>query len=715
MRKTVEEGQMKGIGYQLTLKWHNQAAWIEKGYFGEVVIGESSLFRAVLKNVSNGEYLEVDSESTWEKVRVKNQGNTRVFYFLNPEGIEELMFVIKGVNEERGISWSVEVINDNKAWSVMEVTYPTPSMAAEYFDLFLPFGSGIVIQNAGKRQYEKLARYPGGIGSSACMQYFAVYGKQSGLYIGVEDEEGAVKAFTITTGADQASLTASFYGVNGSQPANSFCAFGHCRWQYIEGDWYDAAMIYADFVRTKAKWLPKIAKDGRTDTPQRFKEVPFWVSDYIPNIPSQGVNRPMSISAGSDIYDKNYWIDAVIELQEKLQVPIAYHVYNWHQIPFNIEYPHFMPAKQEFIQGAKKLREHSIYILPYINSVSWEMHDAEMGHEINFDNVGKRGAVIKEDGSFSVEHYPQTTLKGENSLLAHMCPSFDGWHTIIAELSEQMEKELPIDGIYYDQIAATPTVPCYNVEHNHLPGGGSYWANGYQRLMEKINAKKPENSFYFTECNAETYAKSFDGFLTWMWVQNGQVPAFPAVYAGYVEMLGRVTIGKKKEDYEFFKYSTAQSVLYGQQLGWCKADVVYDEKRLAFLTKMVKLRYDYTQLFHCADMLRPPKVETSIHARVTTPALGFKDDIVMDQILAGAWRYRNKEKLVLFCINVAEEKGEYKLTFSAEEYGLDEYELPEEFVVTGNQCKVAGTITPEGYKVWQLTKLDKREEISCAK
>ena len=100
--------------------------------------------------------------------------------------------------------------------------------------------------------------------------------------------------------------------------------------------------------------------------------------------------------------------------------------------------------------------------------------------------------------------------------------------------------------------------------------------------------------------------------------------------------------------------------------------------------------------------MRPPKIRSSISAKVTSPAVGYKEDIVMEQISAGAWRYRNKEKLVLFCINVAEEEGEYELSFSAEEYSLDDYELPEDFCVEDKQCKVRGRIAPESYRVWEL-------------
>lgn len=705
MSGCVKEYHISGNQYQTTIKWNDKTAWIADGYFGDIALEEGSLFRACIKDVKSGEKKTITSESIWKSVRVKDHGHILDIRFSEPEGIAELMFAVKGVYDEKGISWSIDVINDNPEWSVMEVDYPTPLMKADYFDMFVPSGSGLEIKDAGKVGFSEDAGYPGG---KLCMSYFAVYGKKSGIYIGIEDGQGSVKYLQMKAAENRAVFKATFYGPGGSQPSNTFSVCGCSRWQHIEGDWYDATMLYAHFVRTKANWLPEIGEDGRTDTPRRFKKIPFWVADYIPNSPSQGDNKPMRLSAGSDIYDKGYWVDAVIQLQEELGVPVAYHVYNWHEIPFNIEYPHFLPAKQEFIEGAKKLKEHPIYVIPYINSVSWESRDVEMGHEINFENVGAKEAIIRENGEFDMEPFPQKTVKGETSQLMHMCPSSKIWHTFINNLVTEMEGTLPIDGVYFDQIGATRSIPCYNPSHGHLPGGGSYWVEGYRLMMEKIKAGKPDDNFYFTENNAENYAKSFDGFLTWKWVRNAQVPAFPAVYTGYIEMLGRITMGTKKGDYAFFKYSLAQSLLYGQQLGWCKADIVYDKQWMAFLKQMVHLRYAYTELFHCSDLLRTPKVTSSISAKITSPALGYKEDIVMEQISAGAWRYRNKEKLVLFCINVAEEEGEYELAFSAEEYGLDEYELPEDFCVEDNTCKVRGRIAPESYRVWELRRKHER-------
>ena len=690
---------LRGNNFTLNIGLGDSFAYIADGFFGEISIEKSPLFWLKLKNAKTGERKEIKSDDGWKNVtETRIQGGIK-WTFSEPFVIPYIQAELKAANDEIGISWYADVKNDNSEWSVMEITYPTPITSAKKFNFFVPDGCGVELKDAGNRSYSRHAGYPGG---AIVMQYFAVYGEDDGIYIGIEDGTGAVKDFLLSSGEGKAEIRATYYGDNASEVANSFSAAGFCRWQYIKGDWYDATLLYADFVKNRSDWLPEITKNGREDTPDRFKEIPFWVSDYIPNSPSQGNNKPMSLSAGSDTYEKNYWIDAVIKLQKELGVPIAYHVYNWHEIPFNIEYPHFLPAKDEFIKGAERLRDYPVYILPYINAGSWEMHDAEMGHKVNFENVGKYAAAVKEDGSFDIENYPQVTLNGETSLLAHLCPSSDLWHNVMKDLVKEMESELPIDGVYFDQVGAIQATPCYNKEHGHSVGGGAYWAQGYRKMMDTIRAEKPRDNFYFTENNAENFTKSFDGFLTWMWLQDGQVPAFPLVYAGYIEMIGRCTIGKKKEDYEFFKYSLAQSFLYGQQLGWCKADVVFDDKRLAFLKKLVKLRYENTELFHRSDLLRPPKTTSSNPPKTTTPALFFWDDVVMEQILAGAWKYRNGEELTVFCINISEKQGDFTLKFNAKEYGLDEYVIPEDFIIDGDVCTVSGTICAEDFKVWKL-------------
>lgn len=690
---------LKGNGFEVRISATEHSTFIEGGYFGEVSLLSAPLFSMRLKCLKDDENLHINSQSNWEKVTVLKNISSYDFCFKNPEGISRLSVFVNAKLSERGIRWSVEIVNDNAEYSCMEANYPTPKMTGEYLDYFVPLKSGVVIENATEKvsSFERIYPHWG-----YCMQYFAVYGRNNGIYIGIEDGKAASKRFTYETGKGKCLLKAEFFGIGASLPANSFSLWGECNWQFFEGDWYDAAMIYADFVRREAEWLPEIDENGRPDTAQRFKDVPFWICDYIPNSESQGDNKPKNISAGTEIYPPDYWYKAPIELKNKLGVNVAYHVYNWHEIPFNIEYPHFLPARQEFLEHADELRKNGVYVLPYINAISWEMNDGDAGYEVNFQNEGYKHGIVNEDGSFFVAKYPQYTKTGKESQLVPVCGSSALWHEYFEKLTREMESTLPIDGIYYDEVSANPGVPCFNKEHNHLPGGGNYRVTGYNAMMRKINAEKPKGSFYFSECNAEAFMKSFDGFLTWMWVDAGAVPAFPAVYAGFIQMLGRCTHGTKKDDFEFFKYCTASSLTYGQQLGWSKADIVYSDRHMKFLKNCVDARVKYTKLFNGGKMLRPATVKCNLPKLKTTAGLWFEGEIVSEQIVTGSWMTFDGSKTVIFAVNLSEETADFELTFKASEYGILGKELPKEITVNGDSCTLKSTAERYEVKVFEI-------------
>ena len=214
--------------------------------------------------------------------------------------------------------------------------------------------------------------------------------------------------------------------------------------------------------------------------------------------------------------------------------------------------------------------------------------------------------------------------------------------------------------------------------------------------MMDIIKDKPECSFYFSEDNTEQFMNLFDGYLTWRWLMNEEVPAFPAVYAGYIQTLGRNVLGEKKEDVEFFKHSLAKSFVYGQQLGWIKADVIYSEEKLPFLKTLVRERYKHSDTFVYSDMLRPPRVSCSLPPKVTSPAMHYTSDVVMEQVCAGAWKYRSGEKTVIFVINIAKEECDYTLSFDSHEYGIDEAALcGAGFTVDGTVATKCGRLAPE--------------------
>ena len=489
------------------------------------------------------------------------------------------------------------------------------------------------------------------------------------------------------------------YGIGATLPANSFALPGSVRWQALDGDWWDAAKIYERFVKSPhgIRGLPAA---GRPDTDKTLRDLPFWICDYIPNSAYQGDNKPKTLSAGSDLYEPDYWVDAAIALQKELGTPIGYHIYNWHEIPFNLEYPHFLPAKRCFLEGLAKLHEHPIYVMPYINGVSWEQHDDIEGHAVNFANTGCRGACITENGEYRCQKYPQVKPDGTASRLIQMCPSSRRWREIIGELAGALE-QIGVDGIYFDQISATSADACYSREHGHLPGGGTHWRDGYFEMMEEIRAKRGRPWFAFTEDNNEVFLGCFDGMLTWCWVRDRDVPAFPAVYAGLSEMIERTTNGRKKEDKPYFRMMTAKSLLYGQSIGWCKADVLYDAERLSFLKAAVQTRWAHNAFFTDGSILRPPCVTAEQPETLSEPNVHFGEWVHIESACAGAWKNAAGDTVLLMACNISEKPNRVSLTFRQDEYRLARGDLPEGMTVDGTVGRYETVLAP--FEVRALT------------
>ncbi len=652
--------KFKGVGYVLSIACRDGGAVLDGGSFYGIALAACPLFRMRVRDTS-GETYHVSSACDWGAVEATDYE----IVFSSHVHLGGIVVHLGLEREAGGIRFTLRVENTSESLSVMEISYPTPHMHAPHYSLFAPIGAGKLREGAEGKKIREAWGYP----QHASMQFFAAYTEAGGIYIGIEDPTASAKRFVMVADGADFYVDAEYYAPGAGMAGNSFSIAGASRWHPLDGDWYDAAMLYRAFVTKHATWLPE-GGIGRPDTPTRFHEIPFWISDYIPNTPAQRDNRPMNLSAGSDLYEPDYWYRAPIALRERLGMPLAYHVYNWHEIPFNIAYPHFLPAKAEFVSHAAELQRADVSVVPYINACAWEMHDEDAGFLLdNFESCGACGAAVREDGDFVVEEYPQTTERGHKSRLAIMCGGWEGWHDRMVALASKMQKTLPIDGIYFDEIANMPAHPCYSRTHGHLPGGGSYWADGYNDMMRRIRDNKPERHFHFTECNGEPYMKYMDGFLTWMWVDADEVPAFPAVYNGYIQLIGRCTIGNKKEDFDFFKYATARSLVSGQVPGWCKADIVYSEKHMSYLEKLVRCRYEHAAFLSNAAMLRPPHITTSQGKYTTAAGLWFSDTICSEWVVGGSFRTAEEVRMIL--VNFGSEDAIVTATVSAQEYGID--------------------------------------------
>ena len=620
--------------WSLSLAASDDGITILSGAFGEMTLPQSELFRVETQKIK-GASAAVSSLSRWSSVNMTHEDNKILLTFSEPDNVGGLTVELTGEADADGISWYTNVINASDDFSVTSVNYPVPAVRSGVMNVFVPERSGRVIPDTAKSGCQSIYDYPGHILS---MQYFAFWGKESGIYIGIHDPDCGMKKFSVFAQGGNARLTAAYPAIGAGTAGNSFKPGGYVRWEAFSGDWYDATMLYAEFVHNNANWLPE---RGRPDTADKFKETAMWVTDYF-----EEAN-----------------LAAILKIREYVGAPIASHMYGWHKIQFDTDYPHFLPSKDEAYKRFQTIHDADVYVVPYINGVSWETRDGESGYGVNYENTGRFGTAVNPDGSLAEIQYGNLKPSGAAVKLATICPGYEPWHDIMRSLVRDMEKELAIDGVYFDQIAAVAPIPCRSAEHGHTPGGGSWWSENYNEMINDIKKDRPAESFYISESNGEAYVGSFDGLLTWMWNLDDIVPAFSVIYSGYVQMVGRNT--DVCSDEAFFRYHFAQSMLFGQQPGWFNARTSLDEDRLSFIKKVTDARLENISLFNGGKLLREPKIQTD------AKYINASNGDTLAPVLTAVWQSEDGGSAVLFAVNITSSEIEATFTLYPEEYGVD--------------------------------------------
>ena len=241
--------------WSLTLSVGEHGTVVDGGHFGALAVQPSPLFvmqyapvkRSTVRWLpADSGIKDISSADGWNSVRAVCSDTLLQFYFSEPDHITEISVVLTGKIDDSGISWSCEVINNNPDYSVHAVTYPTPTVTGQPLHLFLPDCAGRAIEHAGALGFGGRWDYPG---HNMSMQYFAFWGEDGGVYLGVHDPDASMKTFDVRIADHKGRLSLIFPAIGCGCGANSFCLGGVMRWEMIDGDWYDAAMLYAAFVR----------------------------------------------------------------------------------------------------------------------------------------------------------------------------------------------------------------------------------------------------------------------------------------------------------------------------------------------------------------------------------------------------------------------------------------------------------------------------------
>ncbi len=643
------EHREHGIGAVLLIDTRNR----------QPLIAEQSLplFSLVVRSGEGGEQLQVDADRGWGKTEialadVSDPALGLVLRWEQPVDarLSGLRIVVRAVPDSasHAIRWRLSAEGQAAPWSIWRVTFPqvsVPDLGTRGCVLF-PKGCGEVQRDVWSRSFRFSGTYPSGW---TTMQFMAAYREDAptGLYLAVHDPWGSTKDLLCESRTAERTVLLRYEhpAPDMGRGGNRFELSGEAVWQLLRGDWFDAAIRYRDWVRREAKWYPAMTSEGRPDTPPWMRELSAWAQTGGP---------PSSV------------VESVEQLGEFLEPPIGFHWYSWHEIPFDNDYPHYFPTRAGFADGVQHLQSAGVHVMPYINGRLWDTRDRGI-NDFQFSAVALPAVSKDEKGQPYTETYGSKESDDSPVRLAVMCPSTPLWQARVQEIVLRLMNDCGVSGVYIDQVAAAAPTLCCDPSHGHPLGGGHWWTEGYWKMLSDIRRAMPANRMLTTECNGEPFIHGFDGYLTWHWQYDGQVPAFPAVYGGAIQMFGRA-FGGGETKHLALRMKVGQQLVFGEQIGWLNPALAMEPECADFFREAVQLRRRLARYFCAGEMARPPRLQGDIPTVRADWQWYGTTWVTTEAVLTSAWHLPKERRLVLMFANVSDQPVTARLEYDAAPY-----------------------------------------------
>ena len=490
-------------------------------------------------------------------------------------------------------AWRIAVRNGGASWTLWHVIFPKlnglqPAGDGADDRQFYPQGWGTLRE--GWDAMEDLdRRYPRGWDWT--MQFVGYTRGPNTLSLSVLDPALTPKRFHFTrhqvAGARSADLSVTCYPEGMSAPGNEYLQEYDTVVAAFDGDWYDAAQRYAVWARKQA-WVAPL--DPR-------REVHAWQVAQVPQ-------KPLDV-----------WAEQIETLHQRLGTKLGVHFYNWHQIPFDIDYPDYFPAREGFAELVARVRARGITAMPYINGRLWDIN-APSWHAANAERWAAKNSALRVRPRTL---FPYLEEYGSGQKLAPMCPATAFWQNTVIDLCRRITSELGCDAVYLDQIAAEAAMLCFDPEHGHTPGGGGYWHAGYREMLARIRQAIGPQAYLTTECNWEGCAADVDALLMWHSIGSGLIPLFPAVYAGMARTFGCQFNARTIENDGGREFADRSAMLFvwGAQLGWGDLTLLLSPEHAAlldFFAGLARLRAEHVNTFASGRLLRDPRIDAPIRS-----------------------------------------------------------------------------------------------------
>jgi hypothetical protein len=500
--------------------------------------------------------------------------------------------------------WRIQVDCRSTRYGVWDVFFPAVAKVGpdQRPDVAVPRSNwGMLYRNCMHRQ---AGTYP------SCrwpMQFLTANRGDTGLYLACHDPGAMPKRFSLSPlGEFHFQVHAPNQGVAGSGYEQPFpIVLGAYR-----GDWWRGAKLYRNWALENAPWTQKGPLATRKSTPKSLRDLGLWML---------GGGHPKSV------------VPKMKQAAALFSVPIGIHWYNWHEIPFDTYYPNYFPTKPGFAEAAAELTDGGMVVMPYINGRLWDSGNQNFKTALPF-------ACKKPDGEPYIERY------GSKRPLAVMCPATKFWQDKVVEICRRLMTEQHVNAIYIDQIAAAGPRLCYDESHGHPIGGGTWWVDGYRKMLARIQTLAHSDGrdvIITTENNTESYMDGVDAFLTWNPRYDHEIPMLPAVYSGRtVYFSSPCNVG---DSLTAFAMSEGRDWLWGCQLGWMGFELLEEKNRekAQYLDDLAAHRLVARDFMLDGELLGEVKPLNDIPEITVTWRRRRPHEATLPAVMATLWRARD--------------------------------------------------------------------------
>lgn len=428
--------------------------------------------------------------------------------------------------------------------------------------MLIPWQNGFVVNNPAKNLIARQSQqafwagrggkmYENDYPAQFSFQFLYWYGPAGGLYICTDDGEARFKSYGLYCIDDN---TFSFSIANYPEDCGEVMQYSvpyPIVLKGLNGDWQSAANEYRRFA-IRQKWCAKGKLKNRKQSKLVY-DVDLWRINH------------QHQAVGHNYRD---YLDTSLKLQEYCNAHLGLHWYGWNQCRHDNNYPFYIKSSEkDRVSGELKainaeLTKHNIIKIPYVNARIVDMNCEEI------EKLRPENYFIRDENGQSI-HEPWNDI----AKLVPMCPATDFWQDTVRDFCTDYFS-LGFDGFYLDQIGSYYATRCYDRSHGHPLGGGSYWNEGYHRLIRKVRTSIGDDTILSTESCCETYIDVLDlmlildqdmplsglPILAGMCNQN-PVPLFNMIYGDYGKSYG--SSNHFDIPYELYSYVLVRDLLWG--------------------------------------------------------------------------------------------------------------------------------------------------------